>query len=133
MGRTAIRAQRVPSSVRPLPPPRPSSRSTKNRRFLVKKKSLKSRAEKLAQILEELAIAKSKEDMAASRQLRSRGRISELFKRLEQTVECLREAGGRTEEARRLYIARWPELQEASASKQFSRALKVLETIFDGD
>ena len=117
-----------------MPPPRPTSRRPdENRRFPVKKKSLKSRAEKLAQILEELAIAKSKEDLAAFGQLHSRGRISELFKRLEQTVECLKEAGGRTEEARRLYIARSSELQKASASKQFSRALKVLETICDSD
>lgn len=99
----------------------------------MKKKSIKSRTEKLRQILEELVIAKSKEDLAAFGKLHSRGRISELFKRLEQTVECLKEAGGRTEEARRLYIARSPEVQEASASKQFSRALKVLETLSDSD
>jgi hypothetical protein len=86
-------------------------------------------AEKLEQILEELVIAKSKEDLAALGQLHSKGLISGLFKRLKQTVECLKEAGFRTEEARRLYIARSPRLQETSASKQFSKALKVLEAI----
>ena len=95
----------------------------------MKKKSPKSKTETLEQILEELVAAEAKQNLAALGQLHSKGRISELFKRLERTVACLKEAGFRTEEARRLYIARSSELQKASASKQFSKALKVLEAI----
>jgi hypothetical protein len=99
----------------------------------MKKKSPDPRTEKLVQILTELVTAKAKEDLAALGQLHSRGRRSDLFKRLERTVDCLKEAGGRTEEARKLYIARSPEVQMPSASKQFSGALKVLKTIIGSD
>jgi hypothetical protein len=118
----------------PLAAPRPPVKDRREPTFAVTKKSPElSRTEKIVQILEELGTAKAKKDLAALGRLHSRGRRSDLFKRLKQTVECLKEAGGRTEEARRLYIARSSEAQKASASKQFSRALKVLETICDSD
>ena len=71
--------------------------------------------------------------LAALKQPQRRGRRLELDKHLQRAVECLREKEGRTEEARKLYVARSPEVQKDAASRQFSRALKILQTLWDGE
>jgi hypothetical protein len=66
--------------------------------------------------------------LAALGEPRSRGRKSERGKHLQRAIECLREKDGRTEEARKLYVARSPEVQRDTASRQFSSALYRLSS-----
>ena len=69
---------------------------------------------------------------AALRQPGRKGAKSKLDEHLELTIECLRDAEHRAEDARKLYVARSPVTKDA-ASRQFSRALKILQTLWRSD
>jgi hypothetical protein len=70
---------------------------------------------------------------AALPQPRWRGRKSERDKHIALTIECLKKTGGRTEEARNLYVMRSPAVQRDAASRQFSRSMETLQTIWNSD
>jgi hypothetical protein len=63
---------------------------------------------------------------------RPRGRRSEIDKWVTTAAECLRDTGGRIEEARKLYITR-STLAKDTASRQFTRGLKFLQALWDSD
>ena len=69
--------------------------------------------------------------MAALRHPRPRGRPSEIQRCVATTMECLRETGGKIEDARKLYVERALERSFAerdTLSRQFSRAMKIIQT-----
>jgi hypothetical protein len=63
---------------------------------------------------------------------RAKGAPSKLDVHLMTAAKCLRDASGRTEEARKLYVERVGGERD-TASRQFSRALKTLQTLWDRD
>jgi integrase len=71
--------------------------------------------------------------VAALRQPRRRGRSSERANHIALAIECLKETGDRTEEARKEYVKRSPYVQSDTASRQFSGALKIIQALSEGD
>lgn len=72
--------------------------------------------------------------VAALRQPRRRGRppAGKDLESMPAVRRCLTEASGRTEEARKLYVERSTEVKD-TASRRFSRVLKIIETLPNGD
>jgi hypothetical protein len=71
--------------------------------------------------------------VAALREPRRRGRGSERANHIALTIECLKDSGDRTEDARKEYIKRSRHVQSDTASRQFSRALMIIQTLSEGD
>ncbi len=65
--------------------------------------------------------------------VRPRGAPSKVESHLALAAECLGETNGRIEEARKLYIARSRGVERDTASRQFSRASKILQTLWASD
>jgi hypothetical protein len=78
---------------------------------------------------------------AALRQSGQRGPKSKFEEHVELTIECLRDADYRTEDARKLYVARRapgmdtanPGVERDTSSREFSRALKILQTLWGSE
>ena len=71
-------------------------------------------------------------DALKQQQPRDAGRKSDLEKHIWLALECLKETDNREEEARDLYVKRSGQERD-TASRQFSRALKFLRTLWKGD
>ena len=61
-----------------------------------------------------------------------RGPKSKLEEYIRKTIECLNETDNREEDARKLYVQR-SAVAPDTASRQFSRALKALKTLWRSD
>jgi hypothetical protein len=64
---------------------------------------------------------------------RPRGAPSKRDEHLILAAECVGETGGRIDEACKLYVVRSPAVQKETARRQFWRALKTLQTVWNGD
>jgi hypothetical protein len=71
--------------------------------------------------------------LAALRPSSPKGQKPKFYKKIERTLECLKEAGGRTEDARKLYVKHSTMVDNSTASRQFSQALKTIQAFLSGD
>jgi hypothetical protein len=155
----AIRVIEVPSSVRFDPPPRLRSETRREPTISMKKPvgvlgmTDEERAELMrtkkwparqveapeAPLALSLASLPSQEylrglldGLRQSRQKGPKGRRSELDKRITRALGCLEEKGWRTEEARKRYVE-LSKVTPDTASRQFSEALAIIQTLRTGD